>query len=353
MHDGERLLRVPGALARGAHGVEPEAHPERDARVEAVERVGEGHRFDGITLGSRAMSMRVASLLASATEVVCELGAGDWLVGRSHECDHPAWVKRLPALSRPTFDVGGSSADIDRRVREKLAARAPLYEVDEEALGRLAPDVVLTQTHCEVCAVTPEAVGARLRRRPVAAFSTGTLEGILTGVHDVARVLGLEARGAELAARCTATLEGVRERVRGRPRPRVACIESIDPVFAMANWGPELVDAAGGEAALSHAGARSSTTPWDAVVASDPDVVIVAACGFDVDRTSSEMHVMEARPGWRELRAVKAGRVFVADGNRFFNRSGPSAFETAELVGEMLHPEACAPRHMGAWWRRW
>jgi iron complex transport system substrate-binding protein len=297
--------------------------------------------------------MRVVSLLASATETVCELGAGDALVGRSHECDYPAWVRRLPSLSRPSFDTGGSSADIDRRVREKLAAGAPLYEVDEPALAALAPDVLLTQTHCEVCAVTPGNLAPTLCRQPVAALRTGTLQGILEGFVEVARVLGVEDRGAELARRCSATVEAVRDRTRELPRARVACLEWIDPVFAMGNWGPELVEAAGGEPVLGRPGAHSTTTPWQAVVREDPDVVVMAACGFDVERTSSEMHVMEARPGWRDLRAVREGRVFVADGNRFFNRSGPSAFETAELLAEMLHPSAFEPRHEGTDWRVW
>jgi iron complex transport system substrate-binding protein len=297
--------------------------------------------------------MRVVSLLASATEVVCELGAGDSLVGRSHECDYPAWVRRLPALSRPSFDVSGSSAEIDRLVRERLGARAPLYEVDERALAALEPDVILTQTHCEVCAVTPGDVGPELCRRQVAALRTGTLAGILEGFVEIARVLGVEERGAELSRRCKATLEAARDRTRHLSRPRVACLEWIDPVFAMGNWGPELVEAAGGEPLLARPGAHSTTTPWDAVVAEDPDVIVMAACGFGVDRAASEMHVMEARPGWRELRAVREGRVYVADGSRFFNRSGPSAFETAELLAEMLHPGDIEARHRGTDWRSW
>jgi iron complex transport system substrate-binding protein len=121
----------------------------------------------------------------------------------------------------------------------------------------------------------------------------------------------------------------------------------------MGNWGPEIVDAAGAEAVLAMPGAYSITTPWEAVVDADPDVLVMAACGFGVERTASEMHVMAARPGWRELRAVREGRVFVADGNRFFNRSGPSAFESAELLAEMVHPGDFEPRHGGTWWRRW
>ena len=297
--------------------------------------------------------MRIVSLLASATETVCELGAGDALVGRSHECDYPEWVRRLPSLSRPTFDIGGSSGDIDRRVREKLSAGAPLYEVDEHALTALAPDVVLTQTHCEVCAVTPDNVAPGIRRRPVATLRTGTLEGILEGFVEVARVLGVEEKGVALARRCHARVQAVRDRTRTLPRARVACLEWIEPVFAMGNWGPELVEAAGGEPLLSRPGAHSTTTPWEAVVREDPDVVVMAACGFGVERTAAEMHVMEERSGWRDLRAVREGRVFIADGNRFFNRSGPSAFETAELLAEMLHPGAFEPRHEGRDWRAW
>jgi iron complex transport system substrate-binding protein len=295
--------------------------------------------------------MRIVSLLASATETVCELGAGDALVGRSHECDYPEWVRRLPSLSRPSFDVGGSSADIDRRVREKLAVGEPLYEVDERTLTALAPDILLTQTHCEVCAVTPGNLGPAICRRPVATLRTGTLQGILDGFIEVARVLGVEGRGADLACRCRATVEAVRGRTRNRPRPRVACLEWIDPVFAMGNWGPELVHAAGGECVFGRSGVHSTTTPWEAITREDPDVIVVAACGFGIERTASEMHVMEARPGWRELRAVSEGRVFIADGNRFFNRSGPSAFETAELLAEMLHPGSVEPRHEGSDWR--
>jgi iron complex transport system substrate-binding protein len=185
------------------------------------------------------------------------------------------------------------------------------------------------------------------------ALRTGTLQGILDGFVEVARVLGVEERGVSLAARCHATVQAVRERTRDLPRARVACLEWIDPVFAMGNWGPELVEAAGGEPLLGRPGAHSTTTPWEAIVREEPDVVVMAACGFDVERTASEMHVMEGRPGWRDLRAVREGRVFVADGNRFFNRSGPSAFETAELLAEMLHPGSFEPRHQGRDWRAW
>jgi iron complex transport system substrate-binding protein len=145
----------------------------------------------------------------------------------------------------------------------------------------------------------------------------------------------------------------VRASTRDLTRPRLACLEWIDPVFAMGNWGPELVAAAGGESVLATRGAHSATTPWEALVDADPDVVVVAPCGFRIDRSMAEMPALEARPGWRELRAVRGGRVYVADGNRFFNRSGPSAFETAELLAEILHPNAVEPCHQETAWRTW
>jgi iron complex transport system substrate-binding protein len=297
--------------------------------------------------------MRIVSLLASGTELACALGAGDELVGRSHECDHPSWVTRLPALSRPTFDVAGSSADIDRLVREKLRAGEPLYQVDEEGLEALEPDVVITQTHCEVCAVSPGTPGCRLNRRQAVALETGSLEGILRAFADIAAVLGRREAGERLVAEARARVERWRAATAPLPRPRVVCLEWIAPPFALGNWGPELIDAAGGENLLGTAGQHSTSTAWEAVRAAAPEVLIVAPCGFGLERAASEMPALVGQPGWSELPAVRAGRVYVADGNLYFNRSGPTVFETIDLLAEMLHPGVFPARHEGTAWRRW
>jgi iron complex transport system substrate-binding protein len=301
---------------------------------------------------------RIASLLASGTELVCALGLGERLVARSHECDFPAWVKRLPAVSRPTFDIHGSSAAIDARVRERLRAGAPLYEIDEALLTSLAPDVIVTQTHCEVCAVSPSDLAhgtPRLERRQVVALDTGTVDGILDGFRAVAGVLGATEAGHALVAGIRARLAVLAERTRAlpAPRPTVGCLEWIDPLFAMGNWGPELVTLAGGTCALGVAGAHSTTLPWQALRDADPDVIVVAPCGFGVERTLAEMPALAAHPDWPALAAVRAGRVYVADGNLYFNRSGPLLFDTPEILAEMLHPAAFPPAHEGAVWRRW
>jgi iron complex transport system substrate-binding protein len=166
----------------------------------------------------------------------------------------------------------------------------------------------------------------------------------------VARVLGLESRGHALVAECREKLAAVRARVDGRPRPSVVCLEWIEPVFTMGNWGPEIVDCAGGESLLGRAGKHSTTTPWDAVRAANPDVLVIAPCGFGIDRTMREMPRLRARPGWSDLAAVRAGRVFVADGNLHFNRSSPTLFDTPAMLAEMLHPEAFPDTPHRAWW---
>jgi iron complex transport system substrate-binding protein len=296
---------------------------------------------------------RIVSLLASATELVVALGLGDRLVGRSHECDHPPWVRRLPVLSRPTFDVTGSSAEIDALVRQRLAAGQPLYEIDEAALAALAPDFVLTQTHCEVCAVSPanlQGGECKLDRRQVVALTSGTIEGILEGFRGVANVLGAPAAGEALISRLRAGLAQVRAVTADLPRPRVACLEWIEPLFAMGNWGPEIVEAAGGACVLGVAGEHSTAIPFQTLADADPEVIVIAPCGYDLPRTMSEVETLTRRPEWRALRAVRDGRAYAADGNLYFNRSSPTLFDTPNLLAEMLHPDRFAPRHRGSAW---
>jgi iron complex transport system substrate-binding protein len=300
---------------------------------------------------------RIVSLLASATELTCALGLGERLVGRSHECDFPAWVRSLPEVSRPTFDIHGSSREIDEHVRTRLRAGQALYQVDEALLLELAPEVLLTQTHCEVCAVSPADLAhgspTKLTRTPLVALHGGTLDEILRSFEEVAAVLGRAAAGTALVAELRRKLASVSERTRPLARLRVACLEWIEPPFAMGNWGPELVELAGGENVLGQAGVHSSSVPFQAVREADPDVLIVAPCGFGLERARQEMHLVGEQPGFQQLRAAKSGRVFVCDGNLYFNRSSPSLFETPEILAEMLHPQQFPPRHEGAAWQRW
>ncbi len=300
---------------------------------------------------------RVASLLASGTELACALGAGEQLVGRSHECDQPPWVKRLPQLSRPTFDINGTSAEVDARVREKLHAGEPLYEIDEALLARLAPDVIITQTHCEACAATPENVAAcappALQRKQAVALEAGTLDGIFEGFRAVATMIGRLAEGEALCAALRRKQDEWRHATSLLPRPRVLVLEWTEPPFALGNWGPELVELAGGSCLLGRAGERSATLSWQDVHAAAPDVIVIAPCGFDLARARAERPTLEAAPGWNELRARATRGVFFADGNRYFSRSGPHVLDTIDLLAEMLHPQAFPAQHEGKAWSRW
>ena len=298
--------------------------------------------------------MRVVSLLASGTEIVCALGAGDMLVGRSHECDNPDWVRSLPSCSSPAFDVSGSSREIDAEVRRRMHAGEPLYIIHTDLITALRPDVVIAQTHCEVCAVTPNDVqrdGACLDPRQMVALSAFSLDDISGSILAVAERLGLAERGRAVVAAERARLDAVRAATAHRPRPNVALLEWTDPLFVMGNWMPEVVMAAGGTPLLAHPGDYSSATTFECVRDADPDVVIVAPCGFPLERALAERHVLESYPGWRDLRAVRDGSVVIADGNRFFNRSGMTVSRTAEMVAEMLHGVCIGESSHGSWWR--
>ena len=300
--------------------------------------------------------MRIVSLLSGATELVAALGMGGHLVGRSHECDFPEWVKRLPVCTGPTFDVSGTSLEIDGRVRDMLRAGQPLYRVDGQLLSRLAPDVVIAQAHCEVCAAGPEDIRRASCDSPapmaarVAELTAGNLGEMFEAFIRVARAIDCEERGRQLVIELRSRLDRISHSLLGSRQPSVECLEWIDPVFPMGNWSPELVAIAGGVTRLGAPGRHSAATEWDRVREVDPDYLIIAPCGFDLARTRGEMPTMQRRPGWPRLRAVRAGQVFIADGNRYFNRSGPSVVETAEIIAEILHPAVFPPVHRELAW---
>lgn len=295
--------------------------------------------------------MRVVSLLASGTEIVSAIGAGESLVGRSHECDNPAWVKSLPSCTRPAFDIEMPSGRIDAEVRRRLRAGEPLYHIDTALIDSLKPDLLVTQEHCEVCAVTPGDVGRAgcVVAGQVLALGAGSVEGIFDGVAAIGRALGREKEAAELVTSMRRRIDDIHDAVAHQRTPSLVVLEWIDPVFPMGNWGPELVEAANGRLALGERGEHSAAIDWDAVRRADPEWLIVAPCGFDLERTRREATTLESLPGWYELRAVRAGNVVLADGNRYFNRSGTTIVETVEILAEILHGYPAG--HRGRAWQ--
>jgi iron complex transport system substrate-binding protein len=283
--------------------------------------------------------MRIVSLLASGTEIVVGLGAGDSLVGRSHECDNPAWVKALPACTQPAFDIAMSSGQIDTEVRRRLRAGEPLYHVDTKLINALEPDLLIAQEHCEVCAVTPadvERAGCVVAGQ-VMALGAGDVQGIHNGIFAIGRALGREQEAANLVGTMTSRISEVHDAVKQRRAPTVVAIEWTDPMFAMGNWGPELIEAANGRLLLGKKGEYSGAIDWQQVRDADPEWLIVAPCGFDLERTTREARMLEALPGWLDMRAVRQGQVALADGNTYFNRSGTTIVQTVEILAEILH----------------
>jgi iron complex transport system substrate-binding protein len=295
--------------------------------------------------------MHIVSLLASATEIVCALGLEDCLVGRSHECDFPELVKRLPCCTAPKFDTTGSSADIDRRVKESLQAEPSVYAVDARLLDELRPDVIVTQAQCDVCAVSlrdvETAVGRMTRRPRIVSLNPNSLADVWNDMRAVAAGCGNPDRGDALIADCQRRMRAVADRVSGRTRPTIACIEWIEPLMAAGNWVPELVELAGGENLFGQPGKHSPWMTWDELLVRDPDVIVVMPCGFDLPRTKAELPALTGRPGWATLRAVRTGRVWAADGNAYFNRPGPRLVEALEMLAEAFHPEVCCFGHAG------
>lgn len=304
-----------------------------------------------------AEPVRIVSLLPSATEIVCALGLQAHLVGRSHECDFPLGVEALPAITSPKFEPDGTSYEIDQRVRAIVQEGLSVYRVDAEQLRALRPHVIVTQSQCEVCAVSQadveaavcELAGLDIR---IVSLQPDDLAHVWDDMRRVAAACGVAGRGQALVAGLQARMAAVETRAQALgTHPTVACIEWIAPLMAAGNWVPELVESAGGINLFGEAGLHSPWLKWEALREANPDVIAIMPCGFGIARIRQETHLLEALAGWPELEAVKSGRVFVTDGNQYFNRPGPRLVESMEILAEFLHPQAFDFGHSGQGWQ--
>lgn len=286
-----------------------------------------------------AAKPRVVSLLPSATEIAVAVGLDDSLYGRSHECDFPPFVAQLPVCTSTKLEKGLTSLQIDDRVQAIVRQGLSVYAVDAPLLRSLKPDVILTQSQCAVCAVTPadlvEALAEWQGSAPtLLSLAPDTLDDVWGDFRRVGEATGM-------AAEAEAALDRVRERLAGfaapaGARPRVASIEWIEPLMAAGNWVPELVTRAGGDPLFTAVGQHSPWLAWDDLIAADPDVIVFMPCGYQIPQTLGDLSPVVERDGWRDLSAVRAGRVFVADGHHFFNRPGPRLIESATIIAECL-----------------
>jgi iron complex transport system substrate-binding protein len=280
----------------------------------------------------------------------------DKLVGRSHECDFPESVKALPQCTGPKFKLDGTSYEIDQRVKALVQEALSVYRVDAQMLEELKPTHIITQSQCEVCAVSinevEQAVCEITSTRPViVSLEPNALCDVWSDIRKIGTALGVSARAEELISSLQREMDKISQTSANLgSRPRVAYVEWIDPLMAGGNWMPELVKMAGGRSLFGQDGKHSPWLKWDELLAADPEVIVIAPCGFDIARTRKETDLLLGRDGWHELSAVRNDRVFVADGNQYFNRPGPRLLESLQILAELVHPDSFSFGHEGSGW---
>lgn len=299
--------------------------------------------------------MRIASLVPHATELLFALGLGPDVVAVTHECDYPPAVRAARRVTRDVLPVGLGAAEIDAAVRERTLRGDAIYELDRDVLATLSPDLIVTQALCPVCAVSYTEVAELAERMPtrptVISLDPHTLGETLEDVHTLAKATDRRERGAELMGELTARIDRIKLAVGGQPRPQVAALEWLDPVYVGGHWTPELIELAGGRDLFGSPGSPSATVSWEAVAGAKPEVVVVMPCGYDAPRAYAE-----ALAHASELAALGAGRVVAVNASAYFSRPGPRLIDGLELLAHILHPEEIPTAPEFADWRiisRW
>ncbi len=288
--------------------------------------------------------MRICSLLPSATEIAYAIGLGDSIVGVSHECDFPADAATKPSLLRTRIDPKASPAEIDRQVSEIIARGESIYAVDAELLGSLAPDLILTQDLCHVCAASPDDLATALTRFPrqpeVLSLTPRSLDEVWGDIRKVGEATGRQREAELVAAALARRVAAVSVTAAGAgSRPRVLCLEWLDPYYVGGHWIPEMVSHAGGEDVFGRLREPSFRVTAEQIVESQVDVIIVMPCGYNSARAAEECNVARFPESWKQLPAVRDGRVFAVDANAYFSRPGPRLADGVALLAHLLHPE--------------
>lgn len=291
-------------------------------------------------------SVRIVSLLPAATEILWALGLGDHLVGRSHECDYPPEARTRPVVVRPTVDPHGSSAEIDRAVAEAVRSGRSLYVVDRRTLEALRPELVVTQEVCHVCAVSAHDLCDLQDVVPgvqIVTLTATSLDGVMEDILRLGEAARVPERARALVARLREEIRAIATRAReARTRPRVACVEWLDPPYVAGHWVPEMVQLSGAEDVLGEPGRPSRRTSWATIARCDPDIVVLMPCGFTLQQARARLGELD--PTFWELRAVREGRAYLVDANAHFSRPGPRLVEGLRTFGALFHPEAFGPQ---------
>jgi len=300
--------------------------------------------------------LKIISLLPAATEIVCALGLEQQLIGRSHECDYPESIQKLPVCSSAKFLSGSDSAAIDAQVKEILSEALSIYTIDRELIKSLAPDIIITQAQCEVCAVNLNDVEKALndlmdKECRLISLSPGGLQDIYKDISYLAEELNAQQSGVELLELAEERTDIIRHKLKFiTQKPTVVCIEWLSPLMLAGNWTPEIIEIAGGIPVLSEKNKHSAYVDYQLIREADPDILVIMPCGFSVQRTLQEINLLLELPGWTELKAVKEQRVYIVDGNQFFNRSGPRITDSIEIMAEIINPKQFIFGYEGNGW---
>jgi len=300
--------------------------------------------------------MRIVSLLPAATEIIAAMDLGDQLVGRSHECDYPPQVNGLQLLTTPKFEAEGDSQSIDQSIRDLVARGLSIYEVNTALLEEMAPDYIITQSQCEVCAVNRDEVVRAAQQLvhsepQIIDLQPNSYDDVFADIFRIGTVLARQPAAQRLVEAMQGRIAEVEKRVSDvASRPSVMCVEWLAPLMSAGNWIPNLVEKAGGTPLLSQAGAHSQELAWDDLVAADPDYILVMPCGYGIAQSRNEMKQLTQQPGWADLKAVKKNHVFLVDGNQYFNRPGPRIADSVEILAEIFHPHLFAASYAPNGW---
>ena len=301
------------------------------------------------------MKQRVLSLLSSTTEIIYALGCGDRLVGRSHECDYPEKVSELPICTIPKFNVDGTSREVDDEVKSLVQSALSIYYINEKLLKELKPDIIFTQSQCEVCAVSVSDVENALKNitglsSRVISVEPNSIEDIFNDILTIAEILNVRKKGKELVELIKAKIDSTEKIVYQKSSPSVAAIEWIDPLMAAGNWVPQLIRVAGGKNLFGEASKHSPWMKYNDLVEQDPEIIIVMPCGYDIKKSLIEIKTLESKKGWGSLKAVRNRNVYITDGNQFFNRPGPRIIESLEILLEIIHSDFSESKHIDSGW---
>lgn len=301
---------------------------------------------------------KIISLLPAATEIVCALGLEHQLIGRSHECDFPESVKNIPVCSSAKFLPGSDSAEIDRQVKEILSGSLSVNKIDKEMIKTLAPNVIITQSQCEVCAVSLKELELALKDLldkdcQIISLEPHFLSDIYSDIQMIADQLDAGAAAAELLERAEEHTDIIRHKLKFiSEKPKVACIEWLSPLMIAGNWTPEIIEIAGGIPVLTQKGEHSPFINFQDLQNSDPDIIVIMPCGFSVQKTLQEINLLLELPGWGQIKAVLDNRIYIADGNQYFNRSGPRITDSLEIMAEIINPKQFIFGYEGSGWIR-